>query len=221
MPTLLANFEERGVQPDVRVLLGQATVPESLDFRIELLAQPRDLALADHGHPQRFHQIVHPAGGNPLDVGFLDYPYQGPFRTPPELQQAREERPVSNPGNLQFDGSHPGIPLAGTIALPLPRAFGGPLVLLRPKMLGNLKIHQRLPQYPDALPQKIHLARHLRLAQQIRQCHPEVVGHRCGVLLLSVSLARSRKEENHAVADLINHQPNTDLHTHGDSNERD
>jgi hypothetical protein len=70
------------------------------------------------------------------------------------------------------------------------RTFRRPLVLLRPQILGNLKVHQRLSQDPDTVPKKIDIPRHLGLAQQIRQCHPEIVGHRCGSPF--VFLAESR-----------------------------
>jgi hypothetical protein len=40
---LLPDLQERGVQPDVGVLLAQPPAPEPLDLGIEFLAQARDL----------------------------------------------------------------------------------------------------------------------------------------------------------------------------------
>src|SRR5262249_32975572 len=50
----------------------------------------------------------------------------------------------------------------------------------RPHVLLNLQLHQGLRQHLDPLPQHIHARVGLRLAQQLRQCHPHPVGHRRG-----------------------------------------
>jgi hypothetical protein len=168
------------VQPDVGVLLAQAPAPEPLNLGVEFLAQTRDLALADPGHPKRLNQFVNPSCRNTLDVSFLDDAHQHPFRPTTRLEQTGEEGTVPNPRNLKFHGSHPRVPLASAIPVAMSRTFRRPFVLLCPQMLGNLKVHQRLSQNPDPIPKKIGIPGHLCLAKQIRHCHPEVVGHRCG-----------------------------------------
>lgn len=51
--------------------------------------------------------------------------------------------------------------------------------------------------------------------QQARECHPEIVGHRC-VFSFRV-FGETTKNENHTMADVVNGLL-LDLHAHGDSN---
>jgi len=51
---------------------------------------------------------------------------------------------------------------------------------LRPDVLRDLQLHQRLAQHPRPLAQEICVLLDLRLAQQRLQCHPHLVGHRRG-----------------------------------------
>jgi hypothetical protein len=82
-------------------------------------------------------------------------------------------------------------------------------------MMGYFQLHEHLSQYPGPLAEKVHIPRKLGLAQQIRECHPEIVGHRC-VFSFRV-FGETTKNENHTMADVVNGLL-LDLHTHGDSN---
>src|SRR3546814_7249098 len=64
---------------------------EGLHPLVDLAAQPRHLALADAIQAHGAHQIVDRAGGDALDVGFLDDRGQRLLGQAPGLQEGREE----------------------------------------------------------------------------------------------------------------------------------
>jgi len=81
-------------------------------------------------------------------------------------------------------------------------------------MMGYFQLHEHLSQYPGPLAEEVQIPRKLGLAQQIRECHPEIVGHRC-VFSFRV-FGETTKNENHTMADVVNGLL-PDLHTHRDS----
>ena len=62
LSTPLARYaaQKRRLQPDVRVDPFGLAGPKPLDLAVQLLADPRRLALADPFHPERFSQVVDP-----------------------------------------------------------------------------------------------------------------------------------------------------------------
>jgi site-specific DNA recombinase len=174
-----AHLDERGVQPHVRVRPGERPRAEAGDLGVQLLAEAADLALADAGHPQRLDQLVHAARRDALHVRLLHHRQQRPLGPPPRLQQAGEEAPIPHPRHRQLDRPHPRVPLPLAVPVALAPPLGAALVPLRAQVLAHLQLHQRLRQHPHPFPQEVAVLQ-LRLAQQVLQCHPELVGHRVG-----------------------------------------
>ena len=58
------------IEPQIRLLALNRPVQEGLHPFVDVLAEPRDLALADPLHAHGPDQVVHRAGGDALDVGF-------------------------------------------------------------------------------------------------------------------------------------------------------
>jgi hypothetical protein len=76
--------------------------------------------------------------------------------------------------DLQLDGAHPGVPLAGPVAIALGDApLRGALATLGPDLGGDLDLHQRLGERADPFPQEVHIGC-VGLAQQLIQLH---LGH--------------------------------------------
>ena len=73
------------------------------------------------------HQVVDGAGGDPVDVGFLDHGHEGLLGRPPRFQETREVRALAEFGHLEIDGTSAGLPLpiaiAVTAGLPLRAAL--------------------------------------------------------------------------------------------------
>lgn len=74
------NLQIGGVDPQIRPVAFNGAAEERLHLVVDLLAQPRDLALGDAAHAHRLDQIVDGAGRNALDIGFLNYGSSEPSR---------------------------------------------------------------------------------------------------------------------------------------------
>src|SRR5215211_5867747 len=109
-PTVLAGLDVSGVDPDVGIGTFQRPASEALDLLIELLAQLRDPALTDAAHPQRLYQLIHLAGGDAVDVGFLDNCCQGSLGPPSRLEERGEVAAVSYPEAPSVPRSQPSCP---------------------------------------------------------------------------------------------------------------
>ena len=86
----LAGLHIGGIHPQVGPVTFDRAAQEGAHTLVEFTAQARDLALGDAGHPQRLDQVVHRAGGDALDVGFLDDGGQRFLGGAPGLQEFRE-----------------------------------------------------------------------------------------------------------------------------------
>jgi hypothetical protein len=62
---------------------------------VDVGAQTRDLALGDTAHPHSLNQVIDRAGGDALDVGFLDHRGQRLLGHPARLQEGREVAPFA------------------------------------------------------------------------------------------------------------------------------
>ena len=67
-PAGLADLHIGCVNPEIGPVTLDGAVEESLDPLVDLLAEPRYLALRDAAHPHRLDQIVDRAGGNALNI---------------------------------------------------------------------------------------------------------------------------------------------------------
>jgi len=170
-PTILPHLGERGIKPNVRVGSLEATIPEPLYLGIERLAEPRHLALADPGHPQGLHEIVHPPGTHTMDIRFLHHGNQRLFSALPRRQEAREVAVISHPRHTAFDRPHPRVPRSLSGSIPVASSLSGPLVPLGAQMLAHLQLHYLLGEQANSFPEKVRILQ-LCLAQELLQCHP-------------------------------------------------
>ena len=63
------------------------TCEEGFHPLVDLLAEPRDLALGYAAHAERLDEIIDRARRDPLDVGLLNHGGEGFLRHPPRLQE--------------------------------------------------------------------------------------------------------------------------------------
>src|SRR3982751_247029 len=75
-----------------------------------------------------------------------------------------------------------------------------------------LDLHQRLGQNPDTLPEEVHVALHLCLAQKLLQSYPRLIGHRRVLRSVAWSLPKEPHGGRPRQRPLL-------LHTHADTTE--
>ena len=131
-----------------------------------------------------------------MHVRFLHHRHQGSLRPLAWVEQAGVEASVPHAWHPEVDAAYPRVPLPLPIPIALTTAAGGALVPVGTELLRDLQLHQRLTQHPHPLAHEVGVRLQLRLAQQPRQCHAPLVGHR--VLLLFVDVRHP--DENHTVA---------------------
>ena len=89
-PPGFSRLHVRRIDPQVRPVTFQRAREEGVHPLVDLSAQPRDLALADPAHPHRLDQLVHRAGGDALDVRFLDHGGEGFLGRAARFEETRE-----------------------------------------------------------------------------------------------------------------------------------
>lgn len=142
-----------------------------------------------------------------MHVGFLHHRYQGVLCPPPRLEEGREVTPIPYAGHAHVDAAHPRIPLSLPIAIALTPSCLRALMPCGAHVRAHLQFHQALAEESHPLTQKVHVAHHLHLAQQLLKCHAHLVGH-LGVLLLGFGFASQGNPR-----DGRSRQPVTLLHT--------
>jgi hypothetical protein len=169
-----ADLQVGRVDPQIGPIALDGAFREGLYLRVDLLAEPADLALRDAAHAHRLDQVIHRTGRDALDVGLLDNGGESLLGHAPRFEEAREVGALSELGNAQLDGPRPRlpVPLAVAVALYEPQwallavgGSGGP---------AHLHLHQPLGRKADHLTKKIGVG---RLLYQRTQVH-YVVGHR-------------------------------------------
>jgi hypothetical protein len=90
------------------------------------------VALGDAAHAHRLDQIVHRAGRDALDVGFLDHRGQRLLRQPPRLEEEREVATHAKLGDAQLHLPGPRLPVPIPIAVALRQPLGALLAPRRP-----------------------------------------------------------------------------------------
>lgn len=112
------------VEEDVREgRVPERSVAELGHHRVELGADPADLALADPGiDAQGDHQVVHLARADTVDIGLHDDRPEGPVDAPAGVEQGREERARPELGDAQLDVARLGgqEPAAAAVAVGRP-----------------------------------------------------------------------------------------------------
>src|SRR5947209_10151249 len=175
---LLAHFDERGVQLNVRVAAVELAGAEAFHFSIERLAQTADLALGNPAHAERLDQVVDTTGADAVDVGFLDHRDQGTLAAAAGLEQGRVIATVAHARDPQLDAADASVPGALAIPVAFTHAARATLVLVGAHVLRDFELHQFLGHGAHALAQEIDVLVEFGLAQQLDKSHPQILGHR-------------------------------------------
>ena len=124
----------------------------------------------------RLDQLIHRAGRDALDVGFLDHRGQRLLRHPARLEEAGEVAASPQLRDPQLDGSGPGLPVAVAIAVALIDPALAALAVTGAAQGLGLQLHQPLGGKAD------HLAQQCRVGTLLQQLAKGdlVVGHRGG-----------------------------------------
>ncbi len=170
-----AHLQVGGVDPQIGPVALDRPVEEGLHLAVDLLAQPRDLALGDAAHAHGLDQIVDRAGRDALDVGFLDHRGERLLGHAARLQEAREVAALPELRDAQLDGAGPRLPVAVAIAVALGRPQRVLLAIAGAGRRSHLQLHQPLGGKADHLAQQIGVGGLLHERAQVHH----VVGHRC------------------------------------------
>jgi hypothetical protein len=152
-----ADLHVGRVEPDIGPVALERPIEEGLDPFVDLLAQPRHLALGHARAAHRPDQVVDRARRHALDIGFLDDGGQRLLRHPPRLEEAREVRALAQLGDAQFDHSGPRLPIPVAIAVALDEPVGRALAMPRPGPGAHLQLHQPFGGKADHLAQDIRV----------------------------------------------------------------
>jgi len=140
------GLDVRRVEEDVREgRVAEGPVAELGHDRVELGADPADLALADPGiDAQGGDEVVDLARADPVDVGLHDDRPQSPVDPPARLEQGRKERPGPELGDAQLDvaGLRAQEPTAAAVAVGRPAV--GPLIACGAYRLVGLELDELL-----------------------------------------------------------------------------
>jgi site-specific DNA recombinase len=180
----LADFDVGGIEPKVGPIAFQWTVEEGLDLVVEFPAQTADLRLGDPRHAHRLDQVIDRAGGDALDVGFLDHRGQRLFRHPAGFEEAREVTALAQLGDAQFDGSGAGFPGAIAIAIALRETLGASAAMRRAGQAFDFQLHQALGGEADHLAQEVAVGGLLQQGLEVHRGgggHCRSLGSGCGV----------------------------------------
>ena len=192
---ILAHFQVDRIKPHVRVAVFQRPLAELLDQGIQLLADPRHLALVHAGQPQALQQGLHLAGADACDIRLLHHRKERLLRPPPGFQQAWVVTALAQLRNGQLDRAHPGIPVARlSVAVALRRAVRRPLIAQSPDLLTDLLFHDQLRQQTHAFAQEVAVQIGVDLAQVLRQCHTRCCHRVASFRLVSDNLLKAHDD---------------------------
>jgi hypothetical protein len=165
-----------GIEPDIGPLAFDLPPQECIHPLVDLAAQARHLALADAVHAERLHQVIDRAGGDALDVGFLDDRSQRLLGHPARFQEAGEVAAMAQLGNAQLDGAGAGAPVSVAVAVTLVGALGAAFAWCGAAQRLGLQRHQAFGGKAD------HLAQERRVGALLEQRAKGdlVIGHRRG-----------------------------------------
>jgi len=118
-PAVLPHPLDQGVDPHVGVGAGvEGPVAEGLDHGVEGLGHLADLGLRQRLDAQGPGHVLHPAGGDSLQVALGHHRHQGPLGSAPGLEQPiREVAAGAQLGDVEVDGAGPGVEGPGPVAV--------------------------------------------------------------------------------------------------------
>ena len=140
----LAHLHVGGVDPQIRPVAFDRPLEEGLHLAVDLLAQPRDLALGDAAHAHRLDQVVDRAGRDALHIGFLDHRGQRLLGHAARLQEAREVAALPQLGDAQLDRAGARLPVAVAVAVALGQPLRALLAIAGAGQAADLQLHQPL-----------------------------------------------------------------------------
>ena len=113
-----------------------------------------------------------------MDVGLLDHGGERSLGLPTRLQKRWEVARVSDPWHRKLHGPYPRVPGALAVAVALSCAPSTPLVRRGAYVLLNLHLHECLGEHPHTVLEEVRVLIDHRLAQQLRESYPQLIGHR-------------------------------------------
>ena len=177
------NFDVGGVEPEVWPVAFDRPSEEGVHPLVDLAAEAGDLALADPVHPYGSHQVIDGAGGDALDVGFLDDGRQRLLGHAARFEEARKVAAAAQLGDAQLHGAGPGLPVPISVAVALVGPLGAALVGTGAAERVGLELHEAFGGKAD------HLAQERRIGALLQQRAKGdlVIGHRGGPWVRVVS----------------------------------
>src|SRR5690606_34363638 len=127
-PPGLAHLHVGGIDPQVRPVSFERAVQERVHALVDLPAQARDLALGDPAHAHGLDQLVHRAGRDALDVGFLDDGGEGLLARAARFEEPGEVAALAQLRDLQLDRAGARLPQPLPIAVAAVGPIGAALV---------------------------------------------------------------------------------------------
>ncbi|ANN60864.1 hypothetical protein A9174_31985 [Mesorhizobium loti NZP2037] len=118
-PPTAADLQVSGVDPQVWPIALNRPLEEGLHLAVDLLAQPRDLALGDAAHPHGLDQVVDRAGRDGLDVGLLDDGGQRLLGHAARFEETWGVGAFPELRDAQFDGAGARLPVPVAVAIAL------------------------------------------------------------------------------------------------------
>ena len=166
-PAALTDLYIGGVEPDIGPVAFQRAVQESLDFFIDLAAQPGYLALGDTAHAHGLDKVIDGTSGNTLNVGFLDDGGQRLFRHPAWFEKTREVTALAQFRDAQFDGPGTGLPVAIAVAIAVVEPVRRPHARRRAGAAFDFQFHQTLGGKADHMAQEVRIGGLLQKALKV------------------------------------------------------
>ncbi len=142
---------------------------------VDLGAQPRDLALADPAHAHRLDQLVHRAGGDALDVRFLDHGGEGFLGRAARLEETGEVAALAQLGDLQIHRPRTRLPQSLAVTVAAVEPFRASLAVKRGAQALDVHLHHPLGDELDHVPQQIGVG---ALLGKLGECDSVLGGHR-------------------------------------------
>ena len=126
-----AHFHVSGVEPDIGPVAFERPIEEGFDPVVDLLAQPRHLALGDARAADRPDEVVDRAGRHALHIGLLNHRAQRLLGHPSRLEETRKVRALAQLRDAQLDRAGSRLPVPVAVAVALRQPVGRPLAVRR------------------------------------------------------------------------------------------
>ena len=167
----VADLDDLGVQPQVRVRALQRPLPERLDLVVQRPAQRADAILAHGVDAELLDETVDLARRHAVDVSLHHDRDDRLLTTPPRLQKRREVRPRALLGDLKLDLADPRLPPARPIAVAMRHAFCGHLAMRGTDLRRDLGVHQLRGDQRHRLLEQVAMLVQQRSAKELLRRH--------------------------------------------------